>query len=63
MTPQEIIDLIRSRIESAEHNEQQSLQEYLQATTDAERDAARNGSQISTGQRLVLQSILDEIEE
>ena len=61
MDAQRIINLIQERIAGASHNEQQSEQDYLNATTDAERIVAHLGSQISTSQRLVLQNLLDEI--
>lgn len=61
MTADQIIALIRERIEGCEHNEKFSTEQYLKADTEIGRQRAIIGSQTSTSQRLILQGLLKEI--
>jgi hypothetical protein len=63
MNAQQIIDLIQERINGTEYGERVATEAFLTASTDEQRAGAVTMSQISVGQRNVLQGILDEINE
>ena len=62
MDTQNIIMFIRQRIDGVARNEEQAMQRWNTAQTYEERAAHSTAQQISAAQRLVLQSVLDEIE-
>jgi hypothetical protein len=57
-TVADVLELIQDHIDSAARNEQQAALDYVQAHDDVQRQNAHLVSQISIGQRLLLQSIL-----
>lgn len=60
-TVHDLITLIEERLTGAARNERQAGREWSAAKSEAERYVAYNAEQISLGQRLVLQNILNEL--
>ena len=61
-TVQEILTRLQQRIDGAVRNEGTAQQQWLAARSDEERAVACYRQQISIGQRLVLQGIIDEFQ-
>lgn len=63
MSVERIIAMIQERIESANSNDKQACQNFVYSQNDAARSVAYTMQQMAAAQRLVLVSLLNEIEE
>ncbi len=63
MSVEQFIAMIQERIESANYNDRQACQNFVYSQNDEARSVAYTMQQMAAAQRLVLVSLLNEIEE